>query len=286
MNNKNIIYSFYEPPLNWGEDYGKITLPTIESYAKKVGADFEIITPQDFPPLFKDIKEEYKNYEVSGVKQEDYIHYWCCSTSRLFLHKRFLESSYDRMLIIDADVYFPENSINIFAHPDFAQGWCMQALDGSYFASIKHDVELVFGTKVDKAVYGPFCLSDRPASQLLVKNFPSDEDFRKAISYVKYSNEERDSYNPNWVMKNPEAPRMFMVHDEHLYAYILNKANLNFTPIRLGSREVTTIQNRRIICGTSDEILPSLCYHFAGPEKIKLQDASFLKELETLNPPL
>ena len=199
MNNKNIIYSFYEPPLNWGEDYGKITLPTIESYAKKVGADFEII---------------------------------------------------------------------------------------SYFASIKHDVELVFGTKVDKAVYGPFCLSDRPASQLLVKNFPSDEDFRKAISYVKYSNEERDSYNPNWVMKNPEAPRMFMVHDEHLYAYILNKANLNFTPIRLGSREVTTIQNRRIICGTSDEILPSLCYHFAGPEKIKLQDASFLKELETLNPPL
>ena len=57
---KNVIYCFYEKPLDWHQDYGQVCIERGKEYAESIGADFKVFDKDFFPPIVKEVDNFYK----------------------------------------------------------------------------------------------------------------------------------------------------------------------------------------------------------------------------------
>jgi hypothetical protein len=260
----------YETPVDWHGDYGKVTLPRMQEYASRVGADFQHVDLSFCPPVIQSIKEKYKNHEY---KQK--VLFWCCTVGRMFLHHEFLKTDYERMLILDADILVRRDAENIFEEESYKSGISMVRLFGYYDKHIKHDIKLVYNEQVDKTYYGPMLLSDKDTSRKLVENFFEDEVFYKTIeTSLKYENEKRGSVGEDFEMENPNAPKIGAMMEEHLYPYLFKRAEVY-------PNEIFTI---KWLEGPphpdnpwrTEDTMNANMWHFAGPDKKFLSEEDFV----------
>jgi len=268
---KNIIYCFYEKPVDWHDDYGQVTLPRMKEYAASIDADFKTVNSDFFPPIVKKVDEVFKQKKYP---HRQWLQFWKCTISSMFLHHEFLDSEYERMLVIAADVYVSENAGNIFEDRKLKDGISMIPLDGEYENHMKHDINLFFNTEVDNCYYSPLVLSDRKTSSLLVDNFITDEEFFRAAESLWYIEEDHGAIHEEYKMENPDAPEIVTFMEEHLYAYLFHKLNVKVNPI----------DRRTWVGGGMDankNDIPFSMYHFPGGTKELLFDKEHLDELNS-----
>jgi len=268
---KNVIYCFYEKPVDWHKDYARITLERAKEYAESIGADFKVFDRNFYPPIVKEVDKFYKQ---KRYPHRQWLHFWRCTISSMFFHHEFLDSEYERMLVMDADVYISENAENIFEDRDIEDGISMIPLDGEYENNMKHDIDLFFNTKVDHCFYGPLVLSDRKTSSLLVDNFITDEEFFRAAESLLYVEEKRGSVVEKYEMENPDAPKIVTFMEEHLYSYLFHKNNIEANAIdraRWMGSGMYAMENE----------IPFNMYHYPGGTKELLFDKGHLDQLNS-----
>lgn len=266
---KNVIYCFYEKPLDWHQDYGQVCIERGKDYAESIGADFKVFDKDFFPPIVKEVDNFYKE---KGYEHPQWMHFWKCTISSMFFHHEFLDSEYERMLVMAADVYVSKNAENIFEDEELKDGISMIELDGNYREHMRHDINLFYNTKVDKCYYSPLVLSDRETSSLLVNDFISDEEFFRSAESLEYVAEERGALDEEYEMKNPNAPKIVTFMEEHLYAYLFHKLEI----------KVNSIDRNRWVGGgmyANKNEIPFNMYHFPGGTKELLFDKEHLEEL-------
>ena len=268
---KNVIYCFYEKPVDWHQDYGQVTIERGKEYAESIGADFKVFDRDFYPPIVKEIDKFYKQ---KRYPHRQWLHFWRCTISSMFFHHEFLDSEYDRMLVMAADVYISKNAENIFEDRELEDGISMIPLDGEYENHMKHDINLFYNTKVDHCFYSPLVLSDRKTSSLLVDNFITDEEFYRAAESLLYVEEKRGEIAEKYEMENPDAPKIVTFMEEHLYAYLFHKNNI----------EVNAIDRMKWVGGgkyANENDIPFSMYHFPGGTKELLFDKEHLEELNS-----
>ena len=271
---KNVIYCFYEKPVDWHDDYGQVTLPRMKEYAASIDADFKTITSDFFPPIVKKVDKIFKEKEYP---HHQWLHFWNCTVSSMFLHYELLDSQYERMLVLAADVYVAKHAENIFEDEELKTGVSMICLnDSRYGKHMKHDINLFFNTQVDNCYYSPIVMSDRAGSLLVVDNFISDEEFLRAAESLNYVEEPRGEVSEVYTMENPNAPEIATFMEEHLYSYLFHKGNI----------KVNSIDRSKWMRGILDLSNPtgvnqvSNMYHFAGPNKKYLFDSKVLDTID------
>jgi hypothetical protein len=268
---KNVIYCFYEKPVDWHKDYARITLERAKEYAESIGADFKVFDRNFYPPIVKEVDKFYKQ---KRYPHRQWLHFWRCTISSMFFHHEFLDSEYERMLVMDADVYISENAENIFEDRDIEDGISMIPLDGEYENNMKYDIDLFFNAKVDRCFYGPLVLSDRKTSSLLVDNFITDEEFFRAAESLWYVEEKRGSVVEKYEMENPDAPKIVTFMEEHLYSYLFHKNNIEANAI-----DRARWMGSGMYANKND--IPFNMYHFPGGTKELLFDKEHLDQLNS-----
>jgi len=267
---KNVIYCVYEKPLDWHGDYGPISLPRIEEYASCVGADFKVLNNDFLPPIIREIKAEFVD---KGLDQP--INFFCLAMSKMWLHHELIKSDYERMLVLDADIYVTKNAENIFEDKNYENGLTMQKLGVKYADKIRHDIKLYYDEEVDNCYYGPIVISDRSTSSHIVNNFLPDKYFLKAAESMKYYGEERGNTGDDYEMKNPKAPKVHSITEEHLNACLLKKAGVS----------VNEINPRKWLGGMrrfgEPDYRPHM-YHLAGGDKKYFFDKEVLNKMDSL----
>ena len=268
---KNVIYCFYEKPVDWNDDYGHITISRGKEYAESIGADFKLFDRDFYPPIVEQIDRLYKQ---KRYPHRQWLHFWKCTISTMFFHHEFLNSEYERMLVMAADVYVSENAENIFEDRELEDGISMIKLDGEYEEHMKHDINLFYNTKVDHCYYSPLLLSDRKTSSLLVDNFITDEEFYRAAESLEYVAEKRGQIHEEYEMENPDAPKIASLMEEHLYAYLFHKLDIKVNPI-----DRATWVGGGMDANKND--IPFSMYHFPGGTKEFLFDKEHLDQLNS-----
>ena len=271
---KNIIYTFYEAPVDWEDDYGRVSLPRMREYAEKINADFKVVNFENlYPPIVKKVDKIFKEKKYP---HQQWLHFWKCTVSSMFLHHEFLNSKYERMTVLDADIYITKHAKNIFEDQELKVGVSMLELDDTpYKKHMQHDINLFYGTEVEKCYYSPILVSDRESSSHLVENFLSDEEFLKAAESLWYVDEPRGMVNNEYVMENKKAPRIAAFMEQNLYTYIFHKLNMKVNPIDrtkwlLGARYVKD----------DDHNHRASMYHFPGPMKKLFFDEETIKAID------
>ena len=271
---KNIIYCFYEKPVDWEDDYGLISLPRMKEYAEKINADFKVVNFENlYPPIVEKVDKIFKEKKYP---HKQWLHFWKCTVSSMFLNHEFLNSKYERMAVLDADIYIAKHAKNIFEDQELKVGMSMIELGNTqYKKNMQHDINLFYGTEVDRCYYSPILVSDRESSSYLVENFVSDEEFLKAAESLWYVDEPRGRVNDECVMENKKAPKIAAFMEQNLYTYIFHKLNIKINPIdRLewdaGAEHIKNYDNYR----------RASMYHFAGPMKKLFFDEKALKAID------
>ena len=268
---KNVIYCFYEKPVDWHQDYGQVCIERGKEYAESIGADFKVFNRDFYPPIVKEIDKFYKKQKYPHAQ---WLQFWKCTISSMFFHHEFLDSKYERMLVMAADVYVSKNAENIFEDQELKDGISMIELDGNYREHMRHDIDLFFNTKVDRCFYSPLVLSDRKTSSLLVDNFITDEEFYRAAESLWSVGETRGAIGEEYEMKNPDAPKIVTFMEEHLYAYLFHKNNIEVKPIdraKWVGGGIYAMKNET----------PFNMYHFPGGTKELLFDKEHLDQLNS-----
>ena len=141
--------------LKTSEAQRSYTMPSVERYASRIGADYIVI--KSLPPEAERIKHHYSKSVFS----------------KIFLFRRLLESNYDKFLFIDCDFFAEDAAHDIFEDHEYGSSdFCICRSHPPREALCREHAERLFGEQINNFYNSGFFLSNRSAAYKINKAIP------------------------------------------------------------------------------------------------------------------
>ena len=201
---KNVIYQIdlyhlAPKPFYFYEALANHTMPSMERYAKKIRADYIRVT--DLP---------------SGLSRVD-NHYPRCCAAKFYLFRDFLKTDYDRLVIVDCDMFVNEQATNIFnEYPSQSVDFSACKLMSNNNSRHAKEVKIKYNRSVEQFYNGGIYLSGRKAAKLISNSIPENiEDYIGDFTGALHEEGSDGKY----------------IHDQHFLGYVLDKENISVSPM-------------------------------------------------------